>query len=193
MTGPRNQHGFTLQELMISIAILFIVTAIGIPGYISYVRNGSRDNTVTDLFSNMYYARSEAIKLNTNVSMCRTGDTTAAAPVCGGTAKDWTSGWLIFVDSNKDGALDNGEKLLKIGSPIKNKNGIQIKSNATADPSISFLNDGSLKIAAGGSAIFGICDNRDGTYNPSYGRYITITPMGRPEITTIPNGSSCSP
>lgn len=177
---------------MISIAILFIVTAIGIPGYISYIRNGSRDNTVTDLYSNMYYARSEAIKLNTNVSMCRTANTTAANPACGGsTAQDWTTGWLIFVDSNKDGALDNGEKLLKIGSPIKN--GIQVMSNKAADPSISFLNDGSLKIAAGGRAVFGICDNRDGSYNASYGRYITISPMGRPEITSIPNGSSCSP
>ncbi|MEJ2451552.1 MAG: GspH/FimT family pseudopilin [Gammaproteobacteria bacterium] len=191
MPRAQNQYGFTIMELMISIAILFIVTAIGIPGYISYVRNGSRDNTVTDLYSNMNYARSEAIKLNTNVSMCRAGNTTAANAACGGTARNWTTGWLIFVDNNNNGDFDPGERLLKIGAPIKN--GIQVMASTTADPSISFLNDGSLKIVAGGTATFAVCDDRDndGTYDKAYGRDISISAMGRPEITS--KISTCNP
>lgn len=173
---------------MISIAILMIVTAIGIPGYTSYVRNGSRDNTVTNLYSNINYARSEALKLNTDVILCRTGNAATSTPTCGGSAQNWTTGWLVYADMDGSQTFNTGDKLLKVGEPIKN--GIQVKTNSNADADIVYGSDGSLSSPA--NAVFAICDNRDGTYNKDYGRQITISAMGRPEITSTKN-SSCAP
>lgn len=191
MAKKQHQDGFTLQELMISIAIFFIITAIGIPGYISFVRNGTRDNTVTDLNSNMYYARSEALKLNTDVTLCRTANTTATNPTCGGSANNWSTGWLVFVDNNGNHIYDAGDNLLKIGLPAKS--GIQVLANANADAYITYGGDGSLVSTP--PARFTVCDDRngDGTYDPQYGRLITVSPMGRPEITSTSTINTCTP
>ena len=187
----REQRGFTLQELILGMAIFFILSAIGVPSYINYARNGSRDNTTTELFTDMYFARSEAIKRKTPIGLCRTADTTVANPVCGGSANDWTTGWLVFVDANADGVFNGTDTLLKVGTPASGK--IQIKANNKANAVIEYLSDGSLNTQYA-TAIFAICDDRngDGTYDTAYGQNLTIGAMGRPQITNGPL-TTCTP
>jgi type IV fimbrial biogenesis protein FimT len=185
-----KQRGFTLQELILGIALFFILSGIGVPSYISYARNGSRDTTVTELYSDIYLARSEAIKRKTPVGLCRTSDTTVANPACGGNANDWSSGWLVFVDNNNDGVYNGADTLLKVGNPANNK--IQIKANSKANAAIQYISDGSLNTVYA-TAVFAICDDRDnnGSYDTQYGRDISVSAMGRPEITS--GITTCSP
>lgn len=196
MVNNLNQTGFTLQELLIGMAVFIILSAIGVPSYINIARNSSRDNTTTDLFSDMYYARSEAIKRKTPVYLCRTADPAAVNPTCGGIAKDWSKGWLVFVDvggtaENYDAGTDT---LLKIGSPINSK--IQVMANANADARIGYLTDGSL-VTKYATAIFAVCDDRDndGIYDTAFGQDVTVGAMGRPEITRIKDNPipTCNP
>ncbi|MBY0545618.1 MAG: prepilin-type N-terminal cleavage/methylation domain-containing protein [Gammaproteobacteria bacterium] len=46
-TAPSNQQGFTLIELMITIAIVGILAAIAIPSYIGYTNRARFSETVT--------------------------------------------------------------------------------------------------------------------------------------------------
>lgn len=187
----QKNSGFTLQELIIGMAIFFVLAAAGVPSFIHYARNGSRDNTTTDLFSDMYYARSEAIKRKTMVYLCRSSDTTAANPVCGGSANDWSTGWLVFVDNNNNGSYDTGtDSLLKVGTPANNR--IHVMANNKANAKIAYRTDGSLDTTYA-TAVFAICDDRDndGTDDKAYGQQLSVGAMGRPEITKNP--STCTP
>lgn len=180
----KNQ-GFTLIEMMTGLVILIILTAAGIPGFINYARNGSRDDTSKHLFADMYYARSEAIKRKSAVYLCRSADAHVANPACGGGAKNWSTGWLVFADGagGTTGKYDAGiDTLLKVGYPASDR--IHVMSNAKADSKIAFLSDGSLDTAYAPS-LFAICDDRDGdgTDDPAYGQDLVVGAMGRPEIT----------
>ena len=87
----RRQAGFNLLELMITIGILGVITAIAIPSFQSVSINSSLSTETNDLVSSLRHARSEAAKQGQNVTVCSAnGDYTA----CSGAA-DWTTGWLI--------------------------------------------------------------------------------------------------
>ena len=192
MFKTRMQSGFTLPELMLGLAIFFILAVMGVPSYIGYVRNGELSNTTTTLFSDLYFARSEAIKRKTRITLCQSDDVTVSNPTCGSTSRTWTSGWLVFVDvGGTAGSLDtgSGDILLKIGRPPTSN--VAIKSNTNADDYFEYNSDGTLKIV-NAPVVFAVCDDRDhdGDYDETSGRDIRIGPIGRPEI-TVSNISSC--
>jgi len=190
MVSTHKQTGFTLQELLIAMAIFFILGAAGVPSFINYARNGSRDNTTTDLFADMYYARSEAIKTKTMVYLCSTLDTAAANPACDGNANDWSTGWLVFIDNDNSGTYNAGDKLLKLGTPANNR--IHVLANNNAATKIAYRTDGSLDTTYA-TAVYAICDDRDGDGkdDPAYGQKLSVGAMGRPEITK--DLTTCAP
>lgn len=66
---PRKDQGFTLIELMIVVAIVGVLTSVALPAFTSFVA-GQRIKTASfDLMSMMIFARSEAIKRNSNVTL----------------------------------------------------------------------------------------------------------------------------
>lgn len=194
MINENRQRGFSLQELLVGLAIFFILGGLGVPSYISYARNGQLSHATTSLFTDMYYARSEAIKRKAPVMLCRSADANATAPVCGGTANDWSTGWLVFIDiGGTAGVYDAGtDTLLKVGTPPSGN--VRIRSNAKANSVFEYNTDGSLNTVYA-PAIFAVCDDRDndGVYEESHGRSLRIGPIGRPEITTGSISSCVTP
>jgi len=63
----RKDSGFSLIELMTAIAILAILAAIAIPGYIGWLPNYRLRSGARDLQSTMQLARLRAVKENRNV------------------------------------------------------------------------------------------------------------------------------
>jgi len=102
-------QGFTLLELMITVAIAAILLGIGIPSFQSAIASAQLTNQTNRIVSALQQARIEAIKRNAHVVTCISNNGTA----CDGTS--WASGWLIFQDADQDGALDNGENILAVG------------------------------------------------------------------------------
>lgn len=93
-----TMSGFNLLELLIVITIVAILAAIGVPSF-KYVTASNRIATeVNSLLGDMRYARAEAIKEGSFVTVCAaavTGPTTT--PSCSGTS-DWSIGWIVFQD-----------------------------------------------------------------------------------------------
>lgn len=89
----RNTYkGFTLVELMITVAIVAIVLGIAIPSFQSSIRNNQSVALGEDFASAINYVRSEAVKRATRVSLCASIN----GESCGGA---WTDGFIAFVDA----------------------------------------------------------------------------------------------
>ena len=111
-------RGFTLVELLVVMTIGAILVAAAVPSFswfIATTRAGNAANTMVGAFE---LARSEAIRRNTVVSVCRTLDPNAAEAVLacsnaaggGYAAGDWASGWVMFEKrgSTAAGTYQNG-------------------------------------------------------------------------------------
>lgn len=131
--ATRSSRGFTLIELLITITILTIVMAIAIP-YISTGRS-LVVNQSREFKSALSFARNEAVNLSRIVILCPTDDASEAVPACDAT---WHNGWLVYVDENNDGDIDDGEVRRRHTAL---KGGVTITANPVV-ASISFDNQG---------------------------------------------------
>ncbi|OYW37478.1 MAG: pilus assembly protein [Hydrogenophilales bacterium 12-61-10] len=106
-------RGFTLVELLLTLAVAGILLAIAIPSYGFLVDAGRLSAVTNDLVSALHLARSESIKRKQRVTVCKTGNAMALTPACDPGAS-WHQGWLIFVDDGTRGVIDAGDRLLRI-------------------------------------------------------------------------------
>ena len=133
-----SPHGMTMIELLVVMAILVIVLAIGVPSF-SGVANSSRlSSSVNELTAAVQLARAEALRRNRNVVLCRSTDMLTCT---GGTG--WTA-WMVFVDTNNDGQASAGEEVIKAGR-------IDAPLVLLASPALASLND-RITFMAGGLA-----------------------------------------
>jgi type IV fimbrial biogenesis protein FimT len=107
VVSARRSSGFTLIELMFTIALLAIIVSLGVPSFTDTLRAWQRDVATRSFISHVQMARSEAIKTSRQVVMC----TSADGATCAGTT-NWMQGWIVFVDDDADATLDGGETIL---------------------------------------------------------------------------------
>jgi type IV fimbrial biogenesis protein FimT len=110
-------RGFTLIELMTAIMVLGILLAMAIPSFRDMSRSNRVAATQNDLLTALAFARSEAIRQSTNVSVCAASDATATACVAVATATTaWQdNGWIVFTDADIAGAVNtaSGDTILQ--------------------------------------------------------------------------------
>ena len=91
-------RGFGLVELMITISMIAVLTAIALPSY-SYLIRGNRVSTQTnDFLSALNLARNEAITRSRGVTICAADTTGDDLPTACGSSTEWVKGWMVFVD-----------------------------------------------------------------------------------------------
>lgn len=98
-------RGFTLLELMVTIAVGAILMALALPSFQGTFRSNRLATTANKMTAAIALARSDAIK------------TTRAAGVCGSTdgtscTASWAGGWLVWQDTDRNGALNGNEAVL---------------------------------------------------------------------------------
>jgi type IV fimbrial biogenesis protein FimT len=115
--------GFTLIELMISIAVLVILLAIVAPSFRQVIANQRIKTASFELFSALNYARSEAVKRNASVTL-QSGATANGA---------WNTGWRLVDPAD-------ATKYLRSWGPINNLSVIEKAGPGTT--SVTYGSDG---------------------------------------------------
>jgi type IV fimbrial biogenesis protein FimT len=163
-----NNDGFTLAELVVTLAVATIFFTLAVPSYYSVLQN-NKAATVANYFSaNIIFARSEAIKRGVTVTICPTAN--AAFTACG-TAANWINGWIIFVDSDANGVLASTNDRLRV------REALPVGSLVAGGPTfISFDSSGFIASGAGTFTVSaaGCIGN--------YGRQINLANSGRLSI-----------
>jgi type IV fimbrial biogenesis protein FimT len=90
---------------MMVIAVSAIVLTLGVPSFYTLIQNNRAATQVNELVMALSLARSEAVKQGAPVSLCPSTDQSKDEPKCSG-AKDWSVGWLVFVDNAAAGSAD---------------------------------------------------------------------------------------
>jgi type IV fimbrial biogenesis protein FimT len=164
----KRQTGFSLTELMIVVAIVAILLAIGIPSF-RYVTNANRASAeVNGLLGDLMYARAEAVREGTPVVVCTSADLQSC-----GTATTWQGGWIICV-ANPAGTCDNTTTVLRVQKPFTSTD--TLNSNVKA---IGFSRVGFATGLAGGATL----TLHDKTNNSVWTRCLSVTVVGMLSVT----------
>lgn len=162
----RRSRGITLVELLVTVAVVAVVGTLAVPGFKGVMRDSARATAVNAYMHAIFLTRSEAIKRNQVVSICRSRD----GETCLYGSVGWERGWMVFVNQDRDEppVRDPGEPvvILHEGWP----NGV-IKSNRTG---YSFRPQ--TQGMVNGTVVF--CDPRGRRHS----RAIIISHTGRPRI-----------
>ena len=143
--ATRASRGFSLIELVTVVTIIGITVAICVPSY-RYVTNSNRVSAeINQLLGDMQYARSEAVKEGTMVSVCPTTSPvtvtgTTFTGTCATSGANWQGGWFVFADVNGNGAFDTGDQILKV-QPAFSSTDTFVSSDASVSV-ISFNREG---------------------------------------------------
>jgi type IV fimbrial biogenesis protein FimT len=179
----RTQHGFTLYELLITLAVVGIILLVGIPNLTAFTQNSRMTSTANDLHAAFQLARSESARARTNITICASADPLGAGSDCDGT---WDQGYIVFVDANGDRARAGAnETVLRAHPPAETGVNLRIANNATyfmyASTGLGRLDN------ANNPAISQvvICDERGNITaagGNSASRLFVATPLGRATI-----------
>jgi type IV fimbrial biogenesis protein FimT len=170
-----RQRGFTLPEVLVTIAIAAVLTGASIPAFRDLRLDAARTREVNQFVQAVHLARGEAMKRNGVVSLCPSTDgrwcTSGTAP--------WDAGWILFANDDRDSppVRDAGEELLQVYGAWRNG---RIVANRTA---LSFRAFGQ----SGVTATFAFCDAR----GSADARAVIISQTGRPRVSA--RGSSGAP
>ena len=168
--NARASRGFTLIELVVTLAIAASIMLTAIPALKSYVRNAEVVAASNTLLSAINAARSEAMSRGMN------------AMIIPANGSSWASGWTLFIDRNRDFAYSAADLLVHAqASPPQALTLSGTGSASGASPYLLFDASGYSRTKAGGFAAVTLhIERKDEPSTFDYTRLVKISQTGRP-------------
>lgn len=177
-----RQGGFTMAELLTTLALTGITASLAVPSLQSVMRESRQADAANAIIASLHSARSGALTRNTIVTICASEQ----GSTCETTA--WERGWIVFVDDNRDGQRQIEEPLIDTAAGAA---GVSMRS-IDAGGILSFRGNGQLSgLPDNASTVqITICDAR----GADAARAVIINATGNPRAQSsdeIRSGLSC--
>lgn len=120
--------GFTLIELMVTLAIAAILLMVAAPSMVAFKRNSELTSLSNTLLSAVNAARSEALKRNmaAYITPADKGDS-------------WAVGWVVFVDKNNNQQYDGESTDQLVLTQSAPASYFSVKGNGSASESAAYI------------------------------------------------------
>ena len=190
-TPRRATAGFSMVELVVSICVMLVLTALAIPSLMRSMRTYQLNNAAANVSDMLKFTRFEAVRSNKQINFLMLNNGPA--------------GWLVGTDSNNNGAFEPTEKRQSIsGFATLLPSGIAPPPNAiqailggaaltplsASGATVTFDARGAIRQGIGGPVsgsvyIFYVGNSTD----PDSGyRAVVLFPSGSTQIWTAPTG-----
>lgn len=168
--------GFSLTELVTTLAIVGVITAIAAPSLSRLRQNESLRSDVHEMLAHINRARWHAVNKQIAVTTCATQDGATCMD-----SHDWTTGWISFEDLDEDYVRDADEPILHYGRPASAKT-LTIAAFGPASEYLRFLPNG--RTIENSTLTF--CDRR----GAADARAVRVSRSGRARISVGSDGAT---
>lgn len=165
MPDSRDSGGYSLFELLITLALAALVFALGLPSFASLAADKRLRSEADALFHSIHLARKASVVRRRVITICASRDGVSCGP-----AADWAVGWMMFENLGRTGVdvRSAGEKILKTHAIQQD---VRLRANRAA---FSFRS--THQRATNGS--IAICDAGDRAAS----RAVVVSYTGRPRV-----------
>lgn len=170
-------RGLMLVELMVVVAVMALLLAFAAPSFNSLTASTQLTTTKNRLVLGLQKARSEALSRSRDVVLCPSRDGLRCEE-----ASDWSNGWLLYIDNNRNGRFDAVEPLLL--SQNLDPQQVSVRSNS-GRRRITYR---SLGESAGANATFVLCSRM----RPDQGGQVIVANSGRVRSLSFAPRSACT-
>lgn len=141
---PGRAQGFSIIEVVTTVAILGLMLAFAVPSYQEFIVNYRTSEQANSLLADIATARTEAVRYQRTVRLVATGG-------------DWDDGWTVWVDLDDDGTDDGGEETMR-RQPAQTDgfSVLAVDVGGTGVTTLAFGNTGNLTAPAT-RVEFGVC------------------------------------
>jgi type IV fimbrial biogenesis protein FimT len=163
----KQQSGFTVVELMITLATAAILLSTAVPSFSAVVDKNQISAATDQLYVSLNAARSEALKRRSSVRVCPSADSTTCRD-----DGDWSDGWLIFEDVNANNAPDAAE-IIRLVDGLEGE--IDMQASTALSGFVQFQPTGAAIGSGGNSGEFRFCH----ADSSAFSRLVDVSPSGR--------------
>ena len=147
-------RAFTFVELIITMAILAIIASFALPHFHEYMSKLESQTTHKKITTATTYSRAQAALLRQNIVICPSATFSRCEPY------KWSTGYLIFVDTNRNRQLDPNEQLMHIEQLNLKYANLEWRGTL-AIQSVTYQGHSALPIGSNGSFFYCSYDHKD--------------------------------
>jgi type IV fimbrial biogenesis protein FimT len=184
----RRAHGFTLIELMVTVAVVVILAIVAVPNLQEFATRSGMASIRDDFAIALQRARADAINRNTCVSICQLADGSTSACASAAERGKWHKGWLTYVNDACSAAAPTAvltaTQIIAVRQPGNQRYMLEDQSKVAEDV-VTFDARGTL---VGGAATYRVIDSQ--VRDSRHERDIVVSFQGRVSVQQVGRPSS---
>ncbi|MFA0924824.1 GspH/FimT family protein [Xanthomonas fragariae] len=175
MDGTYRHSGISLIEILVTAALLALLTAIAWPSFAELRQTNHVRAIMFELTSALAIARSASITRGAPVAVCPSSSTLDCI-----TGSNWTDGWLVYSDTDGNRRPDKSNDVISTSSQ---RTSSELKIHTTAGR--AQVRYGSLGRVLGSNLTFHICSRGD------LRGQVIVSASGRPRSRLLTTPQPC--